>query len=197
MEFFIKSFWGLKPPKKILIKKIQGAHFALNQKSMSYKLCPLLLPSICMSWIFDLGPNKLPEFFLSWFFRCFLRKRASCKVWENDEISQRVNILYFAVFHWIPYFISTQKNHQTRIQNQFWKRAWYQVSVTITYMVLWTLSYKVYIHELYRDLRYIFLSGKAKSCWRFDIYSFHFKNLHLKTPNFGFWFLDPRREKVL
>ena len=90
MEFFIKSFWGLKPPKKISIRKIQGAHFALNQKSISYKLCPLLLPSICINWIFDLGLNKVPDFFYHDFSLFFEEKGKlqSMGKWWNFTKSQ-------------------------------------------------------------------------------------------------------------
>ena len=51
-----------------MIKKIHGAYLALNQKSISYKLKAIVVGTICMRWIFDLGQNELPEFFYQDFF---------------------------------------------------------------------------------------------------------------------------------
>ena len=69
-----------------MIKKNQGPYLALNQKSNLYKLKAIVVGTICMRWIFDLGQKKVPEFFLSGFFfggfnpqKLFMKKSISQK----------------------------------------------------------------------------------------------------------------------
>ena len=72
-------------------KKNQGPYLALNQKSNLYKLKAIVVGTICMRWIFDLGQKKVPEFFLSGF---FWRLQPPEALYEEFHISNKTVVMW-------------------------------------------------------------------------------------------------------